>query len=103
MAIFNKEDKVYIADYDIWAFMLARIVLASIYPAEDLWLANNSMGSHCIKRFFRYRGSEWEKEELLNLIEQLDEEGFDDFTRVRELLGLATGSDNGWYTRVSVN
>ena len=32
-------------------------------------------------------------------IDQLmDEEGFDDFTRVRELLGLATGSDNGWYT-----
>jgi hypothetical protein len=22
----------------------------------------------------------------------------DDFTRVRELLGLATGKDNGWYT-----
>ncbi len=43
-------------------------------------------------------GSEWEKENYLNLIEQLDEEGFDDFTRVRELLGLATGSDNGWYT-----
>ncbi len=39
-----------------------------------------------------------EKEDYLNLIEQLDEEGFDDFTRVRELLGLATGSDNGWYT-----
>lgn len=38
------------------------------------------------------------KEDYLNLIEQLDEEGFDDFTRVRELLGLATGSDNGWYT-----
>ncbi len=51
-----------------------------------------------MKRFFRYRGSEWEKEDYLNLIEQLDEEGFDDFTRVRELLGLATGSDNGWYT-----
>ncbi len=39
-----------------------------------------------------------EKEDYLNLIEQLDEEGFDDFTRVRELLGLATGLDNGWYT-----
>nr|VUD25817.1 UPF0142 protein [Salmonella sp. NCTC 7297] len=23
---------------------------------------------------------------------------FDDFTRVRELLGLATGADNGWHT-----
>lgn len=38
------------------------------------------------------------KEDYLNLIAQLDEEGHDDFTRVRELLGLATGKDNGWYT-----
>ena len=46
-----------------------------------------------VKRFFatEQRGG---KEDYLNLIEQLDEEGFDDFTRVRELLGLATGSDN---------
>ena len=29
---------------------------------------------------------------------QMDDEGLDDFTRVRELLGLATGKDNGWYT-----
>ena len=28
----------------------------------------------------------------------MDDEGLDDFTRVRELLGLATGKDNGWYT-----
>ncbi len=27
----------------------------------------------------------------------MDDEGLDDFTRVRELLGLATGKDNGWY------
>ncbi|MCS5961272.1 hypothetical protein LNP74_25615 [Klebsiella pneumoniae subsp. pneumoniae] len=28
----------------------------------------------------------------------MDDEGLDDFTRVRELLGLATGKDSGWYT-----
>ncbi|MEN1600121.1 hypothetical protein AAIG97_34845, partial [Pseudomonas aeruginosa] len=59
---------------------------------------NNSMGSHLRETILSLPGSEWEKEDYLNLIEQLDEEGFDDFTRVRELLGLATGSDNGWYT-----
>jgi hypothetical protein len=72
--------------------------MSDIYPAEDLWLANNSMGSHLRETILSLPGSEWEKEDYLNLIEQLDEEGFDDFTRVRELLGLATGSDNGWYT-----
>ncbi|MCP5893893.1 30S ribosomal protein S12 methylthiotransferase accessory protein YcaO, partial [Klebsiella pneumoniae] len=43
-------------------------------------------------------GSEWDKEDYLALIEQMDDEGLDDFTRVHELLGLATGKDNGWYT-----
>ncbi|WP_142455832.1 30S ribosomal protein S12 methylthiotransferase accessory factor YcaO [Escherichia coli] len=102
MAIFNKEDKeVYIADYEHLGVYACRIIvpgMSDIYPAEDLWLANNSMGSHLRETILSLPGSEWEKEDYLNLIEQLDEEGFDDFTRVRELLGLATGSDNGWYT-----
>lgn len=34
----------------------------------------------------------------LALIEQLDDEGLDDFTRVRELLGIASGKDNAWHT-----
>ena len=102
MAIFKKEDKeVYIADYEHLGVYACRIIvpgMSDIYPAEDLWLANNSMGSHLRETILSLPGSEWEKEDYLNLIEQLDEEGFDDFTRVRELLGLATGSDNGWYT-----
>ena len=72
--------------------------MSDIYPAEDLWLANNSMGSHLRETLLSLPGSEWEKEDYLALIEQLDDEGNDDFTRVRELLGLATGKDNGWYT-----
>lgn len=72
--------------------------MSDIYPAEDLWLANNAMGTHLRDTILSLPGSEWDKEDYLNLIEQLDEEGFDDFTRVRELLGLATGADNGWYT-----
>ena len=34
----------------------------------------------------------------MELIQQLDDEGLDDFARVRELLGIASGKDNGWYT-----
>ncbi len=66
--------------------------MSDIYPAEDLWLANNNMGSHLREILLSLPGSAWNKEDYLNLIEQLDEEGFDDFTRVRELLGLATGA-----------
>lgn len=102
MAIFKAEDKeVYIADYEHLGVYACRILvpgMSDIYPAEDLWLANNTMGSHLRETILSLPGSEWDKEDYLNLIAQLDDEGHDDFTRVRELLGLATGKDNGWYT-----
>lgn len=101
MAIFKRKIKKFILPItSIWVSTLAVLSygMSDIYPAEDLWLANNSMGSHLRETILSLPGSEWEKEDYLNLIEQLDEEGFDDFTRVRELLGTATGSDNGWYT-----
>ena len=102
MAIFNAEDQeVYIADYqhlDVYACRIIVPGMSDIYPAEDLLLANNSMGHHLRDTILALPGSEWEKQDYLDLISQLDEEGHDDFTRVRELLGLATGKDNGWYT-----
>ena len=102
MAIFAAEDKeVYIADYEHLDVYACRIIvpgMSDIYPAEDLLLANNNMGASLRETLLSLPASEWQPEEYLALIEQLDEEGHDDFTRVRELLGLATGKDNGWYT-----
>ncbi len=90
MAIFKAEDKeVYIADYEHLGVYACRIIvpgMSDIYPAEDLWLANNSMGAHLRDTILSLPGSEWEKEDYLALIEQMDDEGLDDFTRVRELL-----------------
>lgn len=102
MAIFRAEDKeVYIADYEHLSVYACRIIvpgMSDIYPAEDLLLANNSMGAPLRETLLALPESEWEPEAYLELIVQLDEEGHDDFTRVRELLGLASGKDNGWYT-----
>lgn len=102
MAIFNSEDQeVYIADYqhlDVYACRIIVPGMSDIYPAEDLLLANNSMGAYLRDTLLNLPDSSWEKEDYLALLEQLDEDGHDDFTRVRELLGLATGKDNGWYT-----
>lgn len=102
MAIFYKEHKeVYIADYEHLSVYACRIIvpgMSDIYPADDLLLANNNMGVHLRETILSLPGSQWEKQAYLNLIAQLDDEGFDDFTRVRELLGLATGKDNGWLT-----
>ena len=102
MAIFAAEDQeVYIADYEHLGVYACRIIvpgMSDIYPAEDLQLANNSMGAGMRETLLALPDSNWNPEEYLDLIGQLDDEGFDDFTRVRELLGLATGKDNGWYT-----
>ncbi|MDU3077075.1 MAG: 30S ribosomal protein S12 methylthiotransferase accessory factor YcaO [Mixta calida] len=102
MDIFKAEGKeVYIADYEHLDVYACRIIvpgMSDIYPAEDLLLANNNMGADLRETLLALPDSQWDKEDYLALIEQLDEEGHDDFTRVRELLGLATGKDNGWYT-----
>ncbi|CAM3490103.1 ribosomal protein S12 methylthiotransferase accessory factor YcaO [Rouxiella silvae] len=102
MAIFDKEDaEVYIADYEHLDVYACRIIvpgMSDIYPAEDLLLANNSMGAHLRDQILALPGSDFAPEEYLEMITQLDDEGLDDFTRVRELLGIASGKDNGWYT-----
>ncbi len=61
--------------------------MSDIYPAEDLWLANNSMGAHLRDTILSLPGSEWDKEDYLALIEQMDDEGLDDFTRVANCWG----------------
>ena len=102
MGIFRQEEQeVYIADYDHLGVYACRIIvpgMSDIYPAEDLVLANNNMGAGLRDTLLALPASNWNPEEYLDLIAQLDEEGHDDFTRVRELLGLASGKDNGWYT-----
>ena len=102
MAIFSQEEAdVYIADYEHLGVYACRILvpgMSDIYPAEDLLLANNSMGAPLREKLLSLPASDWQPEAYLALIQELDDEGLDDFTRVRELLGLATGKDNGWYT-----
>ena len=102
MSIFDKEGaEVYIADYEHLDVYACRIIvpgMSDIYPAEDLLLANNSMGAHLRDTLLALPDSEWEPQEYLALLERLDDEGLDDFTRVRELLGIASGKDNAWST-----
>lgn len=50
VTIFKAEDKeVYVADYERLGAYACRIIVpgtSDIYPAEDLWPANNNMGAH---------------------------------------------------------
>lgn len=91
--------EVYIMDYSHLGVYACRILvpgLSDIYPAEDLQLANNIMGVHWRDTILSLPTSEGTKEEYLSLISQFDEDGLDDFTRIREMIGIAPGKDNGW-------
>ncbi|MGL5800253.1 MAG: 30S ribosomal protein S12 methylthiotransferase accessory factor YcaO, partial [Plesiomonas sp.] len=102
MSIFADEDvDVYIADYEHLGVYACRILVPSmsdIYPADDLLLANNNMGMHLRDIILSLPDSEWEKEDYMAFYNQLDEEGMDDFTRVRELLGFVPGANSAWNT-----
>lgn len=102
MAIFKQEDaEVYIADYEHLSVYACRIIVpgwSDIYPAEDLLMANNTMGVHLRDTLLALPDTDWQPAQYLELIQTLDDEGLDDFARVRELLGIASGKDNGWYT-----
>lgn len=93
--------EVYIADYDYLNVYSCRILVpgvSDIYPVEDIQYANNNMATHLRDTILELPDVDWPEDQYLTLLNQFNEEGFDDFTRVRELLGIATGNDNDWYT-----
>ncbi|MFQ0991855.1 30S ribosomal protein S12 methylthiotransferase accessory factor YcaO [Gilliamella apicola] len=102
MAIFNRyETEVLIMDYEhlgVYACRILAVGMSEIYPPEDLLLANNNMAIHLRDLILSLPYKKLTAKQYLTIIEQLDEEGLDDFARVRELLGIATGKDNAWLT-----
>ncbi|PXZ01114.1 30S ribosomal protein S12 methylthiotransferase accessory factor YcaO [Gilliamella apicola] len=102
MAIFNRyKTEVLIMDYEhlgVYACRILAVGMSEIYPPEDLLYANNNMAIHLRDLILSLPYKKLTAKQYLTIIEQLDEEGLDDFARVRELLGIATGKDNAWLT-----
>lgn len=100
MAIFNRHQiEVLIMDYQhlgVYACRILAVGMSEIYPPEDLLIANNNMAIHLRELILSLPHQKRTAKELLAIIEQFDDEGLDDFARVRELLGIATGKDNAW-------
>jgi ribosomal protein S12 methylthiotransferase accessory factor len=97
----NLEQPVYIADYEHLGVYACRILvpgMSDIYPAEDLLIANNNMGAGLREAVLALPDSQGSAEEYMAFYDMLDEEGFDDRTRVRELIGLAVEKSSGWHT-----
>ena len=102
MQIFQAlEQPVYIADYEHLGVYACRILvpgMSDIYPAEDLIIANNNMGAGLREAVLALPLSDGTPEEYMDFYDMLDEEGFDDRNRVRELIGIAAEAGSGWHT-----
>lgn len=102
MAIFtHNKIEVLIMDYEhlgVYACRILAVGMSEIYPPEDLIIANNNMAIHLRDLILSLPHKKRSAKQYLAIIEQLDDENLDDFARVRELLGIATGKDNAWLT-----
>ena len=102
MAIFRAEKKdVYIMDYNHLGVYACRIVvpgMSDIYPADDLIYANSNMGMDWREILLDLPHFHHDQETYQELLDELDEQGIDDATRVREFIGIVAPKASGWTT-----
>lgn len=100
LSIFAKrKQEVYIMDYEHLGVYSCRIIVPSmsdIYPADDLIYANNNMGAHWREKLLSIARFDRSLAEYQEILEALDEEGLDDFTRIREFVGVVPPPQSGW-------
>ena len=102
MAIFRAENKeVYIMDYNHLGVYACRIIvpgMSDIYPADDLIYANSNMGMDWREILLDLPHFHHDQETYQELLDELDEQGIDDATRVREFIGIVAPKASGWTT-----
>ena len=102
MAIFRAEKKdVYIMDYNHLGVYACRIIvpgMSDIYPADDLIYANSNMGLDWREILLDLPHFHHDQETYQELLDELDEQGIDDATRVREFIGIVAPKASGWTT-----
>lgn len=102
MAIFTRHNvEVLIMDYQhlgVYACRILAVGMSEIYPPEDLIIANNNMAIDLRELILSLPCQKRTAKQYLAIIEQFDDEGLDDFARVRELLGIAADKKTPWHT-----
>ncbi len=102
MTIFREESKeVYIMDYNHLGVYACRIIvpgMSDIYPADDLIYANSNMGMDWREILLDLPHFHHDPETYQELLDELDEQGIDDATRVREFIGIVAPKASGWTT-----
>ncbi|MFC0323287.1 30S ribosomal protein S12 methylthiotransferase accessory factor YcaO [Gallibacterium melopsittaci] len=102
MALFQREEKeVYIMDYQHLGVYACRIIvpgMSDIYPVDDLIYANNNMGMDWREILLDLPNFHHDAETYQELLEELDDQGIDDATRVREFIGIVAPKNTSWQT-----
>ncbi len=102
MNIFDKLGKqVYVMDYshlDVYACRIIVPGMSDIYPVDDLIYANNNAGMDWREILLDLPHFHHETETYRELLTELDEQGIDDATRVREFIGIVAPPQSGWTT-----
>lgn len=91
----------YIADYDHLGVDCCRIIVpgwSEIYPVEELIEANNNVAIELRETLLALPKVEWEAEQYAEMFHILEEEGFDDFNRLYEIVGLVPQAGDAWQT-----
>lgn len=100
--LFAREQKeVYIMDYQHLGVYACRIIvpaMSDIYPVDDLIYANNNAGMEWREILLDLPNFHHDQETYQELLEQLDLQGIDDLTRIREFIGIVAPSKSGWQT-----
>ncbi|MFC0309811.1 30S ribosomal protein S12 methylthiotransferase accessory factor YcaO [Gallibacterium trehalosifermentans] len=102
MTLFQREEKeVYIMDYqhlDVYACRIIVPGMSDIYPVDDLIYANNNMGMDWREILLDLPNFHHDAETYQELLDELDEQGIDDATRVREFIGIVAPKNTSWQT-----
>lgn len=89
--------QIYIADYQHLGLDCCRILvpgMSEIYPVDELLWRNNNLALPL--RLPLLSPAHIDQEMALDLLEELEQGGFDDQLRLAELLGIATDSESAW-------
>jgi len=88
---------IYIADYEHLDIYVCRIIvpgMSDIYPVEDLLWSNNNEGGMYREAILNLKSLE--KDDCEDLLEELEDGGFNDLQNVAEFIGIVPDKDTHW-------
>jgi len=95
--IHNMDFDIYIADYNHLNVYACRIIvpgMSDIYPVDDLEWSNNNEGALFREDILSLNNLD--KEQWQNILQRLDDGGYNDVQRVAEFIGIAPDVDTPW-------